>query len=58
MLALLFRTWHNLFVGSGVTKLVNNLADGTAEKSVLGMVSFCKEVIKDLQKSCHLKIFY
>ena len=55
MLALLFRTLHNLFLGSGVTKLVNNLADGTAKKSVLGMVSFYKEVIKDLQKKLPLE---
>ena len=48
VLALPFRTLHNLFLGSGVTKLVNNLVDGTAKKSVLGMVSFYKEVIKDL----------
>ena len=41
MLALLFRTLHNLFLESGATKLVNNFADGTAKKSVLGMVSFC-----------------
>ena len=55
MLALLFRTLHNLFLGSGVTKLVNNLADGTAKKSVLGMVSFYREVIKDLQKKLPLE---
>ena len=54
MLALLFRTLHNLFLGSGVTKLVNNLADGTAKNSVLGMVSLYKEVIKDLQKKLPL----
>ena len=57
MLALLFRTLHNLFLGHGVTKLVNNLADGTAKKSVLGMVSFYKEAIKDLQKKLALEYF-
>ena len=55
MLALLFRTLHNLFLGSGVTKLLNNYADGTAKKSVLGMVPFYKEVIKDLQKKLPLE---
>ena len=55
MLALLFRTLHNLFLGCGITKLVNNFADGTAKKSVLGMVSFYKEVIKDLQKKLPLE---
>ena len=55
MLALLFRTLHNLFLGSGVTKLVNNLAGGTAKKFVLGMVSFYKEVIEDLQKKLPLE---
>ena len=54
MLALLFRTLHNLFLGSGVTKLVNNLADGLL-KSVLSMVSFYKEEIKYLQKKLPLE---
>ena len=54
MLVLLFRTLQNIFLGSGVTKLVNNLADGTANNLCLVWYLSTRKVIKDLQKKLPL----
>ena len=45
----------HFFVGNSVSKLLDKLGDSAAKNSLLGMVSFYKEVIKDLQKKLTLE---